>query len=55
MAFWDFKLARNRNSPGDEPPKWGPLGRTGGLVLILVVVAFLFIGVRIGDGVIGAV
>jgi len=46
-----YKPARNRNHPGDPPPKWAPISRAGRLVLVVtviagVVIAFVIIATR---------
>jgi hypothetical protein len=50
---YGFRPYRNRNNPGDGPPKWG-LGKTGWIVIALTVVAgiliaLMVIGTRSGD------
>lgn len=49
-----FRPARNRNSPGDPPPKWATIGRAGRLALVItvivgVVIALVIIGARSAD------
>ena len=46
--FYGFRPARNRNNPGDPPPKWGPLGKAGCLGLIAVVTVILTIALLLG-------
>lgn len=46
MGYHGFRPYRNRNNPGDGPPKWG-LGRMGRLVIALTVVAGIVIALMI--------
>ena len=45
--MYGFRPARNRKHPGDRPPKWAPIGRTGRLVLLGTVVAGIVIALVI--------
>jgi len=52
--MYGFRPARNRQHPGDRPPKWAPLGRFGRVAILLtvvagVVIALLVIGTRPAD------
>jgi hypothetical protein len=42
-----FRPARNRNDPGDPPPKWAPLGRAGRLILLVTVIVGIVIALLI--------
>lgn len=43
--MWDFKPARNRNAPGDPPPRWAPISKAGRIVLVATVIAAIVIGI----------
>jgi hypothetical protein len=45
---YGFRPYRNRNSPGDPPPRWAPLGRRGCLLLAITVIAGVVIALLIG-------
>lgn len=42
-----YEPGRNPNHPGDPPPKWARLSRTGRLVLLITVIAGVVIGLVI--------
>lgn len=45
--MYGFRPARNRKHPGDPPPKWAPLGRTGRLVVLVTVIVGIVIALLI--------
>ncbi len=42
-----FRPARNRDHPGDPPPKWAPMGRAGRVVLVITVIVGVVIALLI--------
>lgn len=45
--MYGFRPARNRKHPGDRPPKWAPIGRTGRFVLLGTVIVGIVIALVI--------
>ncbi len=42
-----FRPARNRDHPGDPPPRWAPISRAGRLVLVVTVITGIVIALMI--------
>ena len=42
-----FKPARNRDHPGDPPPKWAPIGKAGRAALVVTVIVGIVIALLI--------
>ena len=52
--MYRFRPARNPKHPGDPPPKWAPIGRTGrlvllGTVIVGIIIAFVIMTTRTAD------
>jgi hypothetical protein len=42
-----FRPARNKDHPGDPPPKWAPMGKVGRWVLVVTVIVGIVVALAI--------